>query len=209
MAKPTPNPPRSDEAPSSDGRTRRAERSREAIADALFDLVAEEILEPTAQQVADRAGVGLRSVFRHFQDMESLYTTLDARLLEEVLPILSEPPPDAPLGRRARSLAEQRERFFERIAPFKRSSDLRRSRSPFLTEQHLRLVGELREGLIRWLPELEADTPDLLEAADQAASFEAWNRIRTEQGLSRTRAKDTLSAALEAIVARLESPGGD
>ena len=55
--------PRSHEVPSSDGRLRRGERSREAIVAALFELVGEGVLQPTAQQVAERAGVGIRSVF--------------------------------------------------------------------------------------------------------------------------------------------------
>ena len=71
-----------------DGRALRSERSREAIAAALFELVGEGNLEPTAQQVADRAHVGIRTVFRHFSDMEALYATLDAWLLAEVGPML-------------------------------------------------------------------------------------------------------------------------
>ena len=38
--------------PSTDGRQRRSERSREAIVQALLELVGDGILQPTAQQVA-------------------------------------------------------------------------------------------------------------------------------------------------------------
>ena len=55
-----------------DGRRLRSERSRQAIIDAMLKLVEEGVLVPTAQQVSERAGVGIRSVFRHFSDMESL-----------------------------------------------------------------------------------------------------------------------------------------
>ena len=85
-----------------DGRTRRSERSREAIAAALYELVGEGNPEPTAQQVADRAGVGIRSVFRHFADIEALYTTLDARLLEETLPLRLGDPPEGSVAKRVR-----------------------------------------------------------------------------------------------------------
>jgi AcrR family transcriptional regulator len=37
----------------------------------------EGILVPTAQLVADRAGVGIRSFFRHFPDMDSLWLAAD------------------------------------------------------------------------------------------------------------------------------------
>ena len=40
-------------------------------------MVAEGILVPTAQQISDRAGIGIRSFFRHFLDMESLFLAAD------------------------------------------------------------------------------------------------------------------------------------
>jgi len=52
-----------------DGRVRRSQRSRASMVQALFDLVGEGILQPTGQQVAERARVGLRTVFRHFSDL--------------------------------------------------------------------------------------------------------------------------------------------
>ena len=47
-----------------DGRVQRSERSREAIIRAMLDLIGEGIASPTAQQVALRADVGVRTVFR-------------------------------------------------------------------------------------------------------------------------------------------------
>ena len=184
----------------SDGRTRRALRSREAIAGALYDLVGQGNPAPTAQQVAERAGVGIRSVFRHFEDMESLYATLDARLLAEVLPILREPPCPGDVRTRVARLVERRAAFFERVAPYKRASNLKRWRSPFLRAQHRRLVSELRADLVRWLPELEDAEPEIFEALDQTTSFEAWDRLRTDQRLGRARATASLERAASALV---------
>src|SRR5262245_26963929 len=77
-----------------DGRTQRAERSRVAIVRALFELIGEGNPQPTAQQVAERAEVGLRSVFRHFADMETLYAELGARVFAEALPHMRDAPTD-------------------------------------------------------------------------------------------------------------------
>ena len=55
-----------DEAVVADGRRMRSERSRDAIIEAALQLVQEGILVPTAQQIADRAGVAMRTFFRHF-----------------------------------------------------------------------------------------------------------------------------------------------
>ena len=59
--------------PATDGRVQRGERNRAAIVDALLSLLEDGVLRPSARQVAERAGVSLRAVFQHFDDMESLY----------------------------------------------------------------------------------------------------------------------------------------
>jgi AcrR family transcriptional regulator len=187
-----------------DGRQARGERSREAIVAALFELVGRGELQPTAQQVAERAGVGLRSVFRHFSDMEGLFAAMDARLSGEALALVRGGEPAGPLRERAGALVRQRARLFERIAPYKRSANLNRWRSPFLRARHAALVRELRRDLLRWLPELERAGAELVEAFDLATSFEAWDRLRGDQRLSRERAEKVLERALLALAAGLE-----
>ena len=63
-----------------DGRRQRSARSRAAIIEASFELMQEGVLAPTAQQIAERAGVGIRSFFRHFEDMESLASASDEHI---------------------------------------------------------------------------------------------------------------------------------
>jgi len=50
---------------------------------ALVGLVGDGVLEPTAQQVAARAGVGIRTVFRRFSDVESLFARMSTRMQAE------------------------------------------------------------------------------------------------------------------------------
>jgi len=188
-------------APSTDGRQRRSERSREAIVQALFELVGEGILQPTAQQVAEAAGVGIRSVFRHFADMESLFVEMDGRLQRDALPLLRGTPPEGGVEKRARALADRRIAFFEKIAPYKRAGTIQRWRSEFLRGQHGTLVRALRADLLRWLPELRGAPADLVEALDLALSFEAWDRLRTDQRLGRERARDALVRTVTALLA--------
>jgi AcrR family transcriptional regulator len=187
----------------SDGRVRRGERSGQAIVEALVGLVGEGILEPTAQQVAARAGVGLRTVFRRFADMESLFAEMSARVQREALPLLVEGRPSGDLTERARALVGQRATFFERIAPFKRSGNLKRWRSPFLRDRHARLVRELRADLMRWLPELRRAPASVVDALDLVTSFEAWDRLRTEQRLGRERTQAAVERMVLCLVAEL------
>jgi len=186
---------------SADGRQRRSERSREAIVQALLELVGEGVLQPTAQQVAGTAGVGIRSVFRHFADMDSLFAEMDAQLQAEALPLLRGDPPEADAEKRARALVLRRIAFFEKIAPFKRAGTVQRWRSEFLRGQHFVLVRALRADLLRWLPELRRAPADLVEALDLALSFEAWDRLRTDQRLGRGRARDALLRTVLALLA--------
>jgi len=43
----------------------------------------EVFLAPTAQEIAQRAEVGIRSFFRHFVDMDSLFDTVDQQMRQE------------------------------------------------------------------------------------------------------------------------------
>lgn len=184
-----------------DGRVRRGAENRGRILDAVYELVREGHLLPTAEQVAQRAGVGERTVFRHFEDMETLHAELNARLRREVQPILDEPPIAGARGERVRALVSRRARLFETIAPFHRSAALQRHRSAFLRRAHAETCRVLREDLARaFAPELAGDDAWLLEALDQAASLEAWDRLRSEQKLSRDRAARVLEGALAALL---------
>lgn len=179
--------------PGTDGRTLRAQRSHEAIVEALVALVGEGTAVPTAQQVADRAGVGIRSVFRHFSDMESLFAEVSERVRAGVRPLLRGRPPEGPPVARLRELARRRARLFERILPYRRSTQIQRVHSPFLEAQLRSDHRDLRAELRRWLPEL--DDADALEALDAVLSPELWMRLRIEQRLGPKRAE----AAFERI----------
>ena len=180
----------------SDGRVRRGERSGAAIVDALIELVGKGVLEPTAQQVAARAGVGIRTVFRRFSDMERLFTEMSTRMQAQVLPLLLDGAPRGDLADRGRALVARRAAFFERISRYKRAANLRRSRSPYLRDRHAELVRLLRAELLRWLPELRRAPAALVDALELATSFEAWDRLRSEQRLGYERAH----AAVERLV---------
>jgi AcrR family transcriptional regulator len=168
-----------------DGRVRRSERSRHAIVAALLDLVGRGVLQPTARQVADEAGVGIRSVFRHFSEMESLYAAMDARLEGAAASLLTGGRRTGAIADRVRALVRQRALLFERIAPYKRSANLQRRRSAFLQRRQRRLHRALRDDLLAWLPELAVAPTDLVEALDHATSFESWDRLRGDRGLGR------------------------
>ena len=195
--KPRPEP---DPLSAFDGRVRRGVRSREAIVAALMDLVGRGVLQPTVQQVAERAGVGVRSVFRHFTEMETLYREMDARLETEARPLLGGAERAGALEARIAALVRQRATFFERIAPYKRSGNLVRWRSPFLQERHQNMQQLLRVDLLRWFPEMSGAPAAAVEALDLATSFEAWERLRFDRQLGPRAAAAAVEAAVLALL---------
>lgn len=180
-----------------DGRVRRGERSRQRIVTALFDLIGAGVLKPTAQQVAARAGVGMRTVFRHFSEMETLYAAMNGRLDGEVRPALMAARRVGPLSERLAGLVRHRAQLFERVAPYKRAANLQRWRSRYLEGRHHVMQRDLRADLLRWLPELRAAPAAVVEAIDLVTSFEAWERLRNEQGLSAKAAMAVVEQTVE------------
>jgi len=167
-----------------DGRIQRSERSRTAIVQALLELIGEGSVSPTAQQVAERADVGVRTVFRHFSDMETLFSTMNDQLNAEVASLFVEKVQTGSFEDRVDALIERRMTIFGKLAPYVRSSTIQRWRSAFLQAEHERTIRVLRRDLRRWLPEIESASTEVADALEMILSFEAWNRLRVDQRLS-------------------------
>lgn len=182
-----------------DGRRRRGQDNRARIVAAMIAIVGEGEVAPSAEQVAARADVGLRTVFRHFQDMDSLYREM-AHVIEGELRAIIDPPLKSQHWRdRIGELIERRARAFDRIAPFRRAAEAFRHRSKFLGSDYTRLVVTLREALTRELPPaIVADQP-VFEALDLLMSFESWARLRREHGLDPEAAKGVIATAVDKL----------
>jgi len=185
-----------------DGRSQRSLRSRQQIVTALIELVREGDLLPTADQVASRAGVGLRTVFRHFQDMESLYAEMHERVRSSMLDSFDDSSIEGSLAERIRGGVRARATVFEWIAPFKRSEVVQRWNSRFLKAKNDEIVRELRASLKRTLPETDACGAPIRRAVELLTSFEAWERLRTHQGLGPEQARETIETALLELLER-------
>jgi len=171
--------------PTPDGRRLRSERSRQAIIDAMLKLVEEGVLVPTAQQVSERAGVGIRSVFRHFSDMESLFATADVIIRQQYQGLFSGGNREGSLQERLLHAVEQHALAYEAIGNHLLTTKAQLWRYPILREQYARAQRQLRKDLDDWLPELQALGSEEREMVDAVASFEHWNRLREHQGLSK------------------------
>lgn len=178
-----------------DGRRRRSQDSRERIVAAMLELIHSGEISPGAEQVAVRAQVGLRTVFRHFNDMDSLYREMSKAIEAELRQIIDKPLDGADWRERLTNLIHRRALAFEKVGPYKRASDVHRHTSPVLQADHIRMVAILREILKAAVsPEIARD-PIRFEALEVLMSFEAWNRMRRDQGLTAKRAAAVIEAA--------------
>jgi AcrR family transcriptional regulator len=184
-----------------DGRRQRSEASRERIVRAMIELLNEGQITPGAEAVAERAGVGLRTVFRHFENMETLYQQINALMAAEIRPIWERPFPPGDWKAHIAEAVERRIALFERIMPLKIAADLHSHHSPFLAGQTAQAVREQRALLSAMLPKEKASDPLLLDSLDLLLSFDTWRRLRRDQKLTRPRARQVLERLVGAVLA--------
>ncbi len=185
--------------PEQDGRRLRSADSRARIVAAVLALIEQGDISPGAEAVAARAQVGLRTVFRHFKDMDSLYQEMTEVIAGELRKAAAVPFQTTGWRERILEMVVRRADIFDRIAPYKRAADAHRLRSKVFEIANSRLVRALREIVRRELPDEVLADPVLFESLDLLLSFEVWSRLRREQDLEPAQA----CAVLEGAVRRL------
>jgi AcrR family transcriptional regulator len=183
-----------------DGRTERGIRARKSIAEALISILEDGVTRPTARQVAERAGVSLRLVFHHFEDMESLLEAAVDIQVERHWRKLETIDLDRTLSERVRATVAQRAQLFEAIAPVRRAAAQASDSSPTLARR-LELARRILRSQLReaFSAELSNQDPvcswserDALDALEVATSFETWDQLRRQSGRSAATARQVV-----------------
>jgi len=188
-----------------DGRAARSARTREAVANAFLDLLEEGVLRPTARQVAQRAGVSLRSVFQHFDDLETLLAEVADRQIERLQPLWHTPRHGGPFAERLAKFVSERSRILEAISPVRKAALLQ---EPFsdVVARRLNWVREAARAdvAVTFAPELagraQADREELLAALDVASNWATWEALRRQHMMSPDAAARTMSRMIEALL---------
>ena len=188
-----------------DGRRQRGEENRRKIVAAFMDFVREGKIGPTAEEIAERAEVGLRTVFRHFEDMERLYREIANEIEAQVRPIIDQPLSGATWQAKLDEIVRRRAELFERIMPFRVAADVHRHTSPAITDRQRDFVQLQRSYLLDVLPSAIAQDKVRLEALDLASSYEAWRRLRHEQQLSPADAERVMALTIRQLVSGASS----
>jgi AcrR family transcriptional regulator len=166
-----------------DGRRARGMRTREAIVESLMTLVDAGDVNTTAQRIADGAGVSVRSLYQHFEDVDGLFGEAGARLADWVAVEAVEVDTSQPLEARIRTYTDSRSTVLERVLPFHRaarvlapsSESMRRWRREMMDQARLRLERAFEPELAALGP-VERDV--VLAALDVLNTWQSWDQLR-------------------------------
>jgi len=190
-----------------DGRTERARRTRTAVVDALLALHEEGDLTPTAQRVAEKAGVALRTVYGHFRDLETLYAEAGERELHRLYAVADVVPVDLPLADRIELFCRSRARVLEYLMPVMRATRLREPYSPQLVRNRARYIASADAEVKRvFAAEISQarSSQALLDALYLATGGPGWDALRGDRQLD----PDEALTVMRRTVAALLTHGG-
>ena len=188
-----------------DGRAARALRTREAIVDACIALVEEGDLRPTAPRIAERAGVSVRSVFQHFDDLPSLHIAVTERIAERMAALVVPVDATLPFDDRIARFVEQRANLLEAMTPFRVAAGVH---GPFAPEirraMHAGSVFLRTEVEQVFAPELSrvpaSVRAEVADALATASSWASWETLRTEWDDDPDRARAVLARLIRAVL---------
>jgi AcrR family transcriptional regulator len=190
-------PAKSQEEPSSDGRRRRSQRSRERILHALAEALSEPDIELTPEQLAARSGYSISTIFRHFGDQAGLTRAMRGLVLSRVQTILGAGPFEGSVSERVKELVRRCGAVFETVGPFIRTMSRNRyavdEEGP-RTQQMDRVVrGQIIEALGEELDSRRDTTEEIVAAVLSAGT---WAHMRGAQGHTPEAATELLESAV-------------
>jgi TetR/AcrR family transcriptional regulator, regulator of autoinduction and epiphytic fitness len=190
-----------------DGRAARSYRARLALADALLDLLNGGVERPTAAQIAERAGVSLRLVFHHFDDLEAIYASAGDLQIERVRTLSKPVDPALPFEERVVAFLKIRARVFEYVSPVRRAS-IRLETSSAEISRRMRVAHQLaRDHTLHAFAGEIATAPlgqraEIAEALDSVTSWEMWEFLRSRGELSVKQANRIVERMVRALLLR-------
>jgi len=194
-----------------DGRRAWRDRNLGAVVDALLDLFAEGNLRPGADEIAARSGVSRRSVFRYFDDLDSLDRVATERQIARVAHLLEvSNVGEGSIEDRIERLISQRLRLFEAILPVARVSRLRAPFEPVVAEELARSRELFRRQVERHFaselqPLSRGKRNALLGAAEVLSSFEAYELLRLGHQQTTRQIGDVMQAGLLGVLGGLRA----
>lgn len=190
-----------------DGRHARAERTQKAVTQGMLDCLEAGDVHPTARHVAERAGVSVRAVFRHFDHLETLFAAVCELQYDRVLRSLRRVKVTGTLADRVVAFVVQQARLNERISPVRRGAQRYEPVSPAIARCNERLRQRDRDEIARLfeaeLSSLSAnDRREAVRALAATSSWSHWEELRRHEHLAAPRARKVLEREIRAVLSR-------
>lgn len=196
-----------------DGRVERTARTRQKILEVTRDRIVVGTQIPTAREIAEYAGITTRTLFRHFADMDALYTTLFRDAEKRVFAVLDESfsqltDAGADWRKRMEAVVDRRVRIYELVLPLYISAGWGRYRASKPELELQEGIRRRRRRLEEVMPRQITDDRILFEAIDGVLSIEYWISLRRDQRLSADCAAEVLLRAIGLLIAGEEKSDG-
>lgn len=172
-----------------DGRRLRSSNSQDIIVDAMMEIIKKGVLEPTVQQVADHAGVGIRTVFRLVKDKETLFSKMDEKVKESHYELFKATP-SGTLRERIEGLMELESTVFEDNIEFIKATLANKWKYKTLEENYKKNQLKIKQLMFRSIPEINQLASNSQEFLTAINSPNFWIELRENQSLSFARAKE-------------------
>ncbi|MEZ5342400.1 MAG: TetR/AcrR family transcriptional regulator [Acidimicrobiales bacterium] len=177
-----------------DGRSARRDRNLDAVVEAAIELIVEGHVAPGVTEIADRAGVSYRSVFRYFPERDDVVAAALSRACDRLESEAAAATDDLPAAR---------VELWERSSSVARALRLGAAQSAEVAERlsaHRKVLrGQTKAAYKKQLDKLpKADQAAALAGIDLATSFESYESFRLDMKMSKPKA----AAASERLVSR-------
>jgi AcrR family transcriptional regulator len=192
----TPDPARAD------GRRLRREQNRAAVIEALLALFRDGVYQPSTDEIATKAGLSARSLFRYFDDVNDLHRAAADQAVQRALPLVGlGAGPDDPTADKIRAVVSSRVRLFEETGPAARAIRAASNRRDMLRGILDRNRSYLRHQISKVFgPEFAVVGPAVEPAVQVLCSFESYELMRFAEGLSREDAEAAMVAGISVLL---------
>ena len=192
-----------------DGRSARRERNRDAVIDAFIEMIMSGQSEPSVDEIADKAGVSYRSVYRYFEDRSDMMAAAAHRTMQNIRPLLADASgpynADDPLDHRIDSIVDARAEVYVQIADVLRTALLRSNSAPYVANELYEARECLREQInVRFANELDAfserERELRLSSLDLTLQWQTMEYVMHERNHSREEMERFLRSQIRAAL---------
>ena len=177
--------------PEVDGRILRSQKSQNIILESIINLIINGNLYPTAEEVAKESGIAIRTVFRHFDDMETLLMKVDESINLKVINDEKKIKLDSPLNTRLSLIINERIYYYDKYENIMIATITQLPKYKILQKRYPEYQKLLRKRTERIIPEILSLKSTDQEFLDASLSFGFYQRLKF-QGLNKSNIAESL-----------------